>query len=132
MLAGSETTAAITRTGAIIRSTSLGESRLSSSHKPAAPAGDDFVPAPLNRPHDLAGDLVGRLRRGSPQGRPCVFQQHVEVFGLRRAGRDDQHVDAQPRQLRPHRFAETVQRKLARRVLALVRRSRARRGSSRC
>ena len=62
-----------------------------------APAGDDFVPAVLDTADDRPGDIFGGPSwRIAPRELGGAFEQFFEMFRLRGAGCDDEHVDSQP------------------------------------
>ena len=76
----------------------------------------------LDAADDRPGDIVGGPPWRVAPGELCgAFEQVFEMFGLRRADGDDEDIDSQPREFRPHGFAETVDREFAGRVLAFMR-----------
>ncbi len=82
--------------------------------QPAAIAGNHLVPAAFDCPHDFSSNFIGGHPPWVAPGQLAfVFEQCIEVLTFRWARRDEEYLDAQPRQLRPHGFAETVQREFA-------------------
>lgn len=87
----------------------------------ATPTGDKERAANF----DGADDLDRHVARGHPTrfgpGKAFVFEQRVEVFALRRAGGDQEQVDAEAGEFWPKCFGEAMKRVLARRIDAFVR-----------